>query len=156
MAVRRKGPYSQHGRTPESSSLSVADGTEKKGIISSCFIQIVLLPMSSFSVTVTTDSIFFIPRGFLAFLLNVVSEQSQGIIAPYSSLDPAIFGRYEAAHPMLSFGARSSICDLFCTNLYPQIPQWSLKVSHSTASLSRWVSPFNTPTAIALLCPVYV
>lgn len=63
------------------------------------------------------------PVVFLAFLLNVVLEHSQGIIAPYSSLDPAIFRRYEATHPMLSFGARSSVCDLFYTNLYLRVPK---------------------------------
>lgn len=75
--------------------------------------------MLLFSGAVATKSISISPQGFLAFLLNVVSDQPEEVTAPYTNSDLAIFRRYGATRTLLSFGANSSVLDLLSANLYP-------------------------------------
>lgn len=60
------------------------------------------------------------PMVFLGlFLLSVVSDQPQGVTAPHTNRDLAIFRRYGVTHAMLSFGAEFSVFCLLPTNLHP-------------------------------------
>lgn len=72
-----KGHTAMSAGPQQAQALLLQMALKKKGIVySPHFVQTVLLPMFSFSQTVATKSFFFIPCGFLALFLNVISEQS--------------------------------------------------------------------------------
>lgn len=92
MAVRRKEPHSQLSRSSASSGFLVCSWLwEKRNSLFSSLCIDCAAPHAVPQCSSATKSISFIPHGFLGSFSQ--SDQPQGVTAPYTNWDLAIFRR---------------------------------------------------------------